>query len=54
MQLPDMGATMFGQSGWGLPAAAQTQPQNQTASTGLWDRANLVGDMGGLRTILGD
>jgi porin len=38
----------------GLPAAAQTQPQNQTASTGLWDSANLLGDMGGLRTTLGD
>ena len=39
---------------WGLPAAAQTQPQGQTASTGLWDRATLVGDIGGLRMTLGD
>ena len=38
----------------GLPAAAQTQPQPQTIPTGLWDRTNLLGNMGGLRTMLGD
>jgi porin len=39
---------------WVLPASAQTQPQNQTAPTGFWDRSNLLGNMGGLRTTLGD
>jgi porin len=37
---------------WGLPAAAQ--PQSQTVPAGLWTRSNLLGDMGGLRTTLGD
>jgi porin len=39
---------------WGLPAAAQTQPQNQPNATNWWARSNLLGNMGGLRTALGD
>ena len=38
----------------GLPAVAQTPPQNQPAPTDLWSRSNLLGDIGGLRTTLGD
>jgi porin len=45
---------------WTLPATAQTAPTEQpapaaptpAAPTGFWDRANLLGDMGGLRTTL--
>jgi carbohydrate-selective porin OprB len=40
---------------WTLPATAQTAPTEQPAPaalTGSWDRANLLSDMGGLRTAL--
>ena len=37
----------------GFPAAAQTAPQNP-APTNLWTRSNLLGDIGGLRTVLGN
>ena len=36
------------------PAVAQTTSQNQPAPTGFWDRSNLLGDMDGLRTTLGN
>ncbi len=43
---------------WGMPASAQTQPQGQdqgqTGSANWWDRSNLLGNMDGLRTTLGD
>jgi porin len=52
---------------WALPAMAQTAPSNEpapaepapaepapAAPTGFWERANLLGDMGGLRAVLGD
>ena len=41
---------------WGLPAAAQTQNQNQnqTGSASLGARSNLLANMGGLRTTVGD
>ena len=46
---------------WAAPALAQTtstdqgatsQPQSPPAPTGFWERSNLLGDMGGLRTVL--
>jgi porin len=48
---------------WAVPALAQTtstdqsgpsQPQSPPAPTGFWERSNLLGDMGGLRTALGN
>ncbi|WP_323119622.1 carbohydrate porin [Burkholderia alba] len=37
------------------PASAATQPSDPApAPTGFWDRSNLFGDMGGLRSRLGD
>jgi porin len=36
------------------PAVAQTTSQSQPAPTGFWDRSNLLGDMDGLRTTLGN
>ena len=39
---------------WGLPAAAQTQPQAQPAPTGLWTRSDLLGDVGGVRPLAAD
>ena len=53
-------------AGASVPAFAQSEPadpadkstQGDAASaaapTGLWDRSNLLGDMGGVRTLLGD
>jgi porin len=40
----------------GLPAAAQSAPAEPqpAAPSGLWERANLLGDWGGLRTALAD
>jgi len=38
---------------WALPAAAQTATGDQApAPTGLWERSNLLGDIGGLRPAL--
>lgn len=40
---------------WALPAAAQAIAGDQAstpAPTGLWERANLLGDVGGLRPVL--
>jgi porin len=46
---------------WAVPALAQTslpdqgatsQPQSPPAATSFWERSNLLGDMGGLRTAL--
>ncbi|HEV2263871.1 MAG TPA: carbohydrate porin [Stellaceae bacterium] len=38
---------------WALPVAAQTTAADQTpAPTGLWERSNLLGDIGGLRPTL--
>src|SRR6202012_4271490 len=46
---------------WMPPALSQTAASDNTttsppseASSGLWERSNLLGDMGGLRTKLGD
>ena len=47
---------------WSLPAMAQDAPIAQAGAdaspaetpAGFWDRANLLGDMGGLRTALGN
>jgi hypothetical protein len=42
---------------WGLPCAAQTAAASTPSSstpTGMWERTNLLGDIGGLRTILGE
>lgn len=36
------------------PADAAKSPQADAAPTGLWDRAALFGDMGGMRTLLGN
>jgi porin len=42
-------------NGGASTGAAAAQPADQApAPTGLWDRSNLLGDMGGLRTLLGD
>src|SRR5579883_54671 len=38
---------------WMQPAAAQNTPADQSSPpTGLWERANLLGDIGGLRPAL--
>jgi len=37
---------------WATPSAAQTA--SSSTPTGIWDRSNLLGDMGGLRTALGN
>ncbi|HYL33262.1 MAG TPA: carbohydrate porin [Stellaceae bacterium] len=38
---------------WPLPAAAQTATGDQTPTpAGLWERSNLLGDIGGLRPVL--
>jgi porin len=44
---------------WWAPAHAQSEPQSQsapasTAPTGFWTRSNLLGDMGGLRSTIGN
>ena len=36
------------------PAASAQPDQAPAAPTGLWDRSNLFGDMGGLRTWMGN
>jgi porin len=38
---------------WALPATAQTAPAAPPAPTGLWERPNQLGDIGGLRPFLG-
>ncbi|HVE20954.1 MAG TPA: carbohydrate porin [Acidocella sp.] len=47
-------ATIVSAFSGGLPATAQTAPQSSSAPTNLWTRSNLLGDVGGLRTILGN
>ncbi len=37
-----------------LPAAAQTAPQSPAPPTNIWTRSNMLGDVGGLRTLLGN
>jgi hypothetical protein len=58
----DLLQTFFGYShrhasaflgGVGL-AQTTSQPQTTPAPSGIWERSNLLGDMGGLRTALGN
>ena len=39
---------------WAMPSAAQTASASASAPAGIWTRSNLLGDMGGLRTALGN